>query len=200
MTQNANPQALDDLLGLAENYAEFNLRYRGSLSGTLFLLGPQGPAAFAPPNLAEEHAKNAFAADARLLCVAHGATAAVMALEAWVVLAEPGAPLDPNQRPSLAPDRREVVALMGEAAGIQQAKFLPIRRNASGAFTGFGEPQVLHGSQTQGRFAQLLPTQTPTVEEQSRAQAILRAKGVVMATPATPKPSVRSRPRHGFSC
>jgi hypothetical protein len=123
-----------------------------------------------------------------------------MALEAWVVLAEPGAPLDPNQRPSLSPDRREVVALMGEAAGIQQAKFLPIRRNASGAFTGFGEPQVLHASQTQGRFAQLLPTQTPTVEEQARAQAILRAKGVVVATPAAPKPNVRSRPRHGFSC
>ena len=36
--------------------------------------------------------------------------------------------------------------------------------------------------------------------EQARAQAILRAKGVVVATPAAPKPNVRSRPRHGFSC
>ena len=46
MSPDPKPQSLADLLGYAEHYAEFNLRYRGSLTGTLFLLGPKGPAAF----------------------------------------------------------------------------------------------------------------------------------------------------------
>ncbi len=192
MTPNPNPESLDDLMGHAQHYAEFNLRHRGSLPGTLFLLGPKGPAAFVPPTLADEDAKDAFASDARLLCLAHGATAAVMALEAWATLGEPGVALDPNQRPSLAPDRREVVALVGEAAGIQQARFLPILRNASGTFTGFGEAHVLRCDQIQGRFAHLLPPQLPTTEEQARAQAMLRARGIVMTEPSAHKPTPRS--------
>ena len=42
-------------------------------------------------------------------------TAAVMALEAWTLLAKPDVPLDLHQRPSEAPDRQEVVSLLGEA-------------------------------------------------------------------------------------
>ena len=38
MSPDPKPQSLADLLGYAEHYAEFNLRYRGSLTGTLFLL------------------------------------------------------------------------------------------------------------------------------------------------------------------
>ncbi len=200
MSPDPKPQSLADLLGYAEHYAEFNLRYRGSLTGTLFLLGPKGPTAFVAPDLADESAKNAFAADARLLCIAHGASATVMALEAWALLGAPGAPVDPNQRPSLAPNRREVVALVGEAAGVQQAKFLPLLRNAAGTFTGFGEPHVLPGSHIQGRFAQLLPPQAPTAEQQASAHAQLRARGIVVAAPAAAKTNVRPGPRHWHSC
>ena len=189
MIPNALPQSLDDLLVHAQHYAEFNLRYRGSLPGTLFLLGPKGPAIFVPPSLADETAKNAFAADARLMCVAHGATATVMALEAWAVLAKPDAPLDPTQRPSLSPDRCEVVALMGEAAGQQQAKFLPILRNGAGTFVGFGEAQVMRCDHAQGRFAEILPAQPPTAEEQARAQAMLRARGIVITGPRCRNPN-----------
>ena len=40
MTPNPIPQSLDDLLDHAEDYANFKLRFRGRLPGTLFLLGP----------------------------------------------------------------------------------------------------------------------------------------------------------------
>ena len=197
MNPNLNSQPLDNLMGHAEHFAEFNLRYRGQLPGTLFLFGPEGTAAFVPPTLANENAKDAFAADARLLCVAHGATVAVMAMEAWVTLAEPGVPLDPNQRPSLSPHRREVVVLVGETAGIQPVKFLPILRDAAGNFTGFGETRSLQCDQIQGRYAQLLPPQLPSPDEQARAQAQLRARGILMTerSPAKMKPRTGPRPR-----
>ena len=202
MTPNPNPQTLADLLSHAEHYAEFNLRYRASLPGALFLLTPKGPALFVARSLADEDAKTDFAANARLLSVAHGATAAVIALEAWAVLAAPGAPIDPNQPPSLSPGRLDVVALMGEAPGIHQVRFLPILRDAAQAFTGFGEPNVIHGDHTKGIFARILPPRPPTLAEQARAQAILQTTGIVATMPAAERPKARSasRPRHRFSC
>ena len=200
MTSNLKSQSLDDLLTHAEQYAGFNLRCRGVLPGTLFLVGPKGPAVFMPSALTTEAAKDAFASDARLLSTAHGATAAVMALEAWARMAEPGVPLDPNQRPSQSPDRREVVTLVGETAGRYQVRVLPILRDAAGVFTGFGVANVHRCDHIEGRFAQLLPAQPPTAAEQARAQVELRARGIVMAGPAAPKQSVRSGPRQGFSC
>ena len=199
MNPNLKSQPLDNLMGHAEHFAEFNLHYRGQLTRTLFLFGPKGIAAFAPLNRAEDSAKDAFAADARLLCIAHGATAAVMVMEAWVTLAEPGVPLDPNQRPSLSPHRHEVVALVGEAAGIQPVKFLPILRDAAGNFTAFGETRSLQCDQIQGRYAQLLPPQLPTPEQQARAQAQLQARGIALTEPAVAKMLARSRPRPRFS-
>jgi hypothetical protein len=200
MTLNLHPKTFDDLLGQAEHYARFNLRYRGTLPETLFLLGSQGPTIYVPPPLADEDDRKALAENARLLCVAHGATAAVIAMEAWALLAATGVPFDPNQRPSLSPDRREVVALMGEAPGMQQAKFLPILRDATRTFTGFGAPQLIHADQAQGRFAQLLPAQAPTPAEHARAQAILRARGIVTVAPTPQKPNLRLVPHHRFRC
>jgi len=78
MMPNSKPVSLDDLFDHAAYYAEFKLRHHGSLPGTLFLLGPQGPSAFVPPTLADEDAKNAFAADARLLCVAQAVALAAI--------------------------------------------------------------------------------------------------------------------------
>jgi len=200
MTPNPDPKTLDDLIGHAEHYAQFNLRYRGTLPASLFLLGSQGPTIYVPSSLADEAAKDAFAENARLLCVAHRATATVLAMEAWALLAAPGTPIDPHQRPSLSPDRREVVALMGESPGVQRARFLPILRDASQKFSGFDIPQVVNADQAQGRFAQFLPAQTPTLAEQAHAQAILRARGIVTTAPPREKPKLRLVPRHRFRC
>ena len=59
------------------------MRNMGRVPPTLLLIGADGPLMFIPENLADEHAKDDFATNARLLCIAHAATACVMALEAW---------------------------------------------------------------------------------------------------------------------
>ena len=64
---------------------------------------------FSPQSLSDEHAKDDFAAPARLMCVAHAATACVMAVEAWAKFAKPGEKFDMTEAPSEAFDRREFV-------------------------------------------------------------------------------------------
>jgi hypothetical protein len=169
------PNPLDDLLSHAERYAEMSLRYGGSVPGTLLLVGPSGPGIYAPRNLDGDQAKDQFAATARQLAIAHEAAAVVMVFEAWAAHAAPGVPLDPTLPPSQVPNRQEVVALIGEAAGVQQAIFLPIQRHAAGGFSGFGPACVQACDYAEGLFAQILPAHPPTPEEKAKAQAILDA-------------------------
>jgi len=76
-------KTLDDLLAQAEHYANYSMRNIGRVPLTLFLIGADGPVLFIPESLADDRAKGDFAATARLLCLAHAASACVMALEAW---------------------------------------------------------------------------------------------------------------------
>ncbi len=57
-------------------------------------VGAGGPICFIPSSLKDEHAKDQFANLARLICVAHAATAAVMIMEAWMKTASPDDMLD----------------------------------------------------------------------------------------------------------
>ncbi len=159
------PESLDDLLVNAEHYANFSMRNMGRMPPTLFLIGVNGPFMFIPDNLTDEHAKDDFATTARLMCIAHAATVAVMALEAWMKCAKPGEKLDMTEPPSEAFDRQEVIVLMGESRDAQKQKFLPIIRSGNGKFFGFGESNVPDGiDQMKGRFAQILPPKA--VDEQ----------------------------------
>jgi hypothetical protein len=172
------PENLDDLMARAEHYAEFAMRKIGHLPPTLFLLGAHGPMMFIPDNLKDEHAKDDFATTARLMCVAHAAAAAVMALEAWATVATPEEPLDATTPPSEAYNRRECVVLMGEGPGGQKQKFLPIIRTDAGGFFGFGEFEMPELDSMQGRFAQILPPRPPEEKDRALALALLAAKGV----------------------
>ena len=73
-------ETLDDLLAQAEHYANFSMRNMGRLPPTLFLIGAEGPLMFVPESLADDSAKDDFATNARLMCIAHAATSVVMSL------------------------------------------------------------------------------------------------------------------------
>jgi hypothetical protein len=187
------PESLDDLLVNAEHYANFSMRNLGRLPPTLFLIGPDGPVMFMPESLADDSAKDDFATQARLMCIAHAATACVMALEAWAKFAKPGEKFDETEPPSEAFDRREFVVLMGESHGGQKQKFLPIIRSGNGKFFGFGESEDPGADEMKGRFAQLLPTKVPDAALRDVAKAMLKVKGVGRATSGTSLRTPRSR-------
>ena len=174
-------KTLDDLLAQAEHYANYSMRNMGRVPPTLFLIGADGPVLFIPENLADERAKDDFATNARLLCIAHAASACVMTLEAWMKSATPGEKLDLTEAPSEAFDRREVVVLMGESRDGQKQKFLPIIRSDNGKFFGFGESDVPGMDKMEGRFAQILPTKVPDDGLRQVAKAMLKLQGVKFA-------------------
>ena len=176
-------KTLDDLLAQAEHYANYSMRNIGRVPPTLFLIGADGPVIFIPENLADERAKDDFATTARLMCIAHAASACVMTLEAWAKFATPGEKLDMTEAPSEAFDRRELVVLMGESRNGQKQKLLPIIRSDNGKFFGFGESDVPDMDEMKGRFAQLLPTKVPDDGLRQVAQAMLKVKGVKFAQP-----------------
>jgi len=181
--QHAKLETLDDLLAQAAHYAEYCMRSSGRLPPTLFLIGADGPLIFMPQNLANDAAKDDFATTARLICIAHAATACVMALEAWAKFAVPGEKLDLTERPSEAFDRREFVILMGEDRAGQKRNFLPIIRSGNGKFFGFGDPENPASDTMEGRFAQILPPKTPDDQIRQIAQAMLKVKGVKATNP-----------------
>ena len=82
MKQPSQLKTLDDLIQQANHYAEFCMRNSGSMPPTLFVIGADGPLMLMPENLADDADKDAFATTARLMYIAHAATACVMALEA----------------------------------------------------------------------------------------------------------------------
>ena len=177
-------QTLDDLLAQAEHYANHSMRNIGRVPPTLFLIGADGPVIFIPENMADDGAKDDFATTARLMCIAHAATATVMTLEAWMKTATPGEKLDMTEPPSEAFDRREVVVLMGESRDGQKQKFLPIIRSDNGKFFGFGEFDVPVMDQMKGRFAQILPPKVPDAQLREVAKVMLKVKGVKVAQAA----------------
>jgi len=160
-------KTLDDLLAQAEHYANYSMRNMGRVPPTLFLIGADGPVIFIPENLADDRAKDDFAA-----------TATVMTLEAWMKSATPGEKLDLTEAPSEAFDRQEVVVLMGESRNGQKQKFLPIIRSDNGNFFGFGESEVPSMAEMKGRFAQILPTKVPDDGLRQVAKAMLKVKCV----------------------
>ena len=186
-------ETLDDLLAQAEHYANFSMRNMGRLPPTLFMISPDGTMMFMPESMEDDNAKDDFATNAKLMCIAHGATACVMAMEVWTKFATPGEKFDETERPSEAIDRREFIILMGELHTAQKQKFLPIIRSGNGKFFGLGEPEVPEMDTMKGRFAQLLPTNIPDTDMRDLAKAMLKVKGVARATPATKTRLPRSR-------
>jgi hypothetical protein len=169
---------LDALLARAEGLALFSMRARGSVAPTLLAVGAGGPICFIPSSLKDERAKDNFASIARLICVAHAATAAWMIIEAWMKTASPDGTLDLTVTPSESLHRREVVALTGESQAGYQQKILRIIRPGAGRFFGFGEFTTPPETTFSGRFAYILAPKASAAAEQKEAAALLAVLGV----------------------
>jgi hypothetical protein len=172
------PDSPDDLLARAEVFASFSMRVRGKVPPALIAVGPSGSVFFVHSAMDNEQAKDDFANVARLICIAHGATAAVMILEAWMAVAAADGSLDLNVPPSEAPNRREIVILSCETRGGCKQKILPIIRTDAGGFWAFGQYGGPYATSLQGRFTQILLPRMPSKAHQEQARTLLAAMGI----------------------
>ena len=93
-------------------------------------------------------------------------------------MAAEGEKLDPDERPSEAMDRHEVVMVLGEGAGATQRTVFKIIRTDAGGFFGLTEWEGLPMDQFQGRFVDLLSPQPLTPEVVEVARVMLAMKGL----------------------
>ena len=154
------------------------MRNSGSMPPTLFLIGNDGPMMFLPEKLADTDDKDEFATTARLICIAHNASACVMTLEAWMKTAKPDEKLDTTELPSESIDRQEVIVLMGEDRNRQRQQFLPIIRSDNGKFFNLNEAELPAMDNMEGRFAQILSPKIPDEKMQTLTKAMLGVKKV----------------------
>ena len=181
-TNDESQEAVKKLMEDAEMMAHYSIRQRGSVSPTLLIHGVDGNVSLSPTSMADERAKDRFVQQARLVCLAQGAEAAVFMSEAWMRMPKKlGEAFDVNIPPSQAADRVETVIIMGETRNSHSQKILPILRTEQGKFMGFGEmPEILKAADSvKGRFAQFIPPKVPDEETRKLAKQAIEIMGLV---------------------
>lgn len=179
MFKDKGSEALEELMNETEMIATAAMRDIGEIPPALFIHGKEGKAIFRPKSMSNVEEKNRFAEDSRAMCIAQGADAAVFCSEAWMRTPKADEKLDVSIAPSQAPDRQEVLILMGESRTGHIHKTLPILRAADGKFAGFGEATEIRPDNVEGRFSQFLPEQIPSEDDRKIAMLYLATKGIV---------------------
>lgn len=118
----ANSQTLSELMAMAEDFAQFSLRNGRQIPPTLLAATKRGPLFFTPAALQDDRSKDDFADTARLICIAYEVPAAVMILGSWMKMAAEGEKLNPDERPSEAMDRHEVVMVTARRPGLRNGR------------------------------------------------------------------------------
>ncbi len=166
--------SLEDLLARAEHCATMSMQEQGNVRAMFLIIAGDGSILLLPAKVDGTQEKDESVQTARLFCMAHNASALVVAAEAWMSVGGRG---KVRGAPSEDPNRKEVVLLLAEARGKHKHRLLSILRTESGAFNGFAAFSDEFGG-LEGRFANILPSQPPTPEMQTHAKQLLAAMGV----------------------
>jgi hypothetical protein len=174
-----NRSDLEKIMAVADQAAEMTLRECGDVLPTFTGLTSSGSFLVPSDDFRSDEAKEAFTFLIRLVCIATGATAGVLAMESWVVLPKPGQQVDLSVRASLSLHRREALFLTGQAlGGIHCHRARPILRDAKGHFIGLGPAEEFARRPLLGRFSRLLPDSAPNDAEREAAAKALATIGV----------------------
>jgi hypothetical protein len=174
----AGPDKLDALARQAKDYALHMIRTAGSLPPTVIADTAEGYVFCVPGVFTDDAAKDRFADVARLLAVAHSASALVLIAEAWASLPDARGHIDAETPPSKSPTRQEIVALMLEDGTRQGSMLIPIVRGWNEVFVGFGDTAPVAYGQSEGRFSGMMPPRKPGPDDRAKAAALLQALGL----------------------
>ena len=171
--------ALEKLLRQGTGYADHMLTTAGSVIPALFLDTPGGEVfCVLQSEDMSELSKDKMMEACRVLAISTKATAAVLVMESWLVRAKRGV-LDTETRPSLNPDREEVICLLGENPRGTRSRFLPILRENDGSFLALGESDMPEANGAEGRFVGILPQNAPDIREYMQARLRMRQMGLM---------------------
>jgi hypothetical protein len=174
----AGPDKLDSLARQAKDYALHMMRTAGSMPPTVIADTAEGYVFCVPGVFTDDAAKDRFADVARLLAVAHNASALVLIAEAWASLPDARGHIDTETPPSQSANRKEIIALMLEDGNRQGSMLIPIVRGWNEVFVGFGDTAPVAYGQSEGRFSGMMPPRKPGPDDRAKAAALLQALGL----------------------
>lgn len=184
----AQLETLHDLLQQAEHYAEASMLCRGGVPLSLMILGAEGLMVHATDEQDSQEKKQRFGSIAKVAAAACKATSLAVIAESWLS----GLDARANDKtastisPCEAPDRKEVVMLIGQSRNANITRFLSIERDSSGVFTGFG-PSLLPDLDgvPEGQFARLMPVREPNDQDALVAFHALQSVGINIQRPGS---------------
>lgn len=184
----AQLETLHDLLKQAEHYAEASMLCKDGVPLSLMILGAEGLMVHATDEQDSEEQKNRFGSIARVAAAACKATSLAVVAESWLSGLDARAHDETagTINPSEAPDRKEVVMVIGQSRNANITRFLFIERDSLGAFTGFG-PSLLPDMDAvpEGRFAHLMPAREPNDQDALVAFQALQSVGIKIQRPGS---------------
>ncbi len=165
---------LDDLIEGGEVWAEIMLKAGKQVPPTLFITTPDNDIHFIVygDGIHNQGDKARMVAANKLICASMGATAAVMVLEAWFIVRQPG---QQDDVPSEQMDRKELVMFLGESVDGNKRVQREIIRSGNGNFFNLADKAEM--PQFEGIFANFFPGKLPP-EVVIAAKEVLNRSGI----------------------
>lgn len=169
--------ALLELMEKAGDYGFEQMRTKCHCPLRMYIDGIDGNKVFRPPRNLTTKDKDDFATLARLYCVAHGAKAAVVVSEGWVLKGRSHGTSELTVAPSESQDREEMLIMLGETRQTHLQAYIQILRHADGKVKCLGQAQFINEEHAQGRFIQLVPPAIASEKDRYLAQDALEQIG-----------------------
>jgi len=176
--QEISKKYMELLMDDAGERAGVSLLSNGTVPPMLFFHGVNGMKTYSPDYMPDERSKDEFVDNARILCIAHGADAAVFLAEAWINVPRPVEALNFSKPISRCAERQEAIIILGQTLGTCQQLILPMQCCEKGKYVRPGEGHKIEAKSITGRFSNILPFKITDARERKLAQDILDKRGV----------------------
>ena len=172
-------EIFNDLFDEVENHAVHFIQNSNNVPPALIYVGQDKTALVSPdPSCIGKVEACEFTETARLLCIAHAATMAVVAQETAVEIGN-----------SLVKEKARALLMQAEWRDGAAKWYQKMIFNADGKFLGFSKPEwVGKDSDEEDRTLRILPHKVPSTEMRAAAFATLKAKRI-HAMPSAPNPA-----------
>ena len=168
-----------ELMAEATSFAERCMVRSDRVPATLFIDGVNGQKYFAAENMSDEKARDEFADNSRLFCLANGAEAAVFVALARMNFTEKIGTAEATERASEIVTRRQVVILMGETRQEWEQRVFMVNRAENGKYAGLVEAAESNAQALKEYFGQFLTEDVPDERMRQEAERLLELKGVI---------------------
>ena len=179
MKASKTKMAIEELMEKAEFHADESLHVGCNVTPTLYIRCHDGTTTgYTLGDEINDKNKKALATNTGLMCLAHGAEAAVLCIEAGMRRDEKCKTDDLSAPAAGSSEQQEIVILLGESREESFQRVLPILRMDDGQYFRFGKERDIHEAKVEGQIGTFLSAEIPDEQARQEAKSVLEAQGI----------------------